>query len=178
MLSYILATLTGVLVFAIDRITKVFISTNFEMNVSYEFLPGFLDITYINNDGGAWGMLGGYTWLLLSVTVVVMLVCIALLLKYGVKDKLMLWAIMLILSGGLGNMFDRIFQDGNVTDFLHFEFMPSFPVFNVADCAIVLGAALLVVYFFKGLIDESRQKRNASQTSEDSSKETQNNEKV
>lgn len=175
MLSYILAAVTGILVLAADRITKIYVSTNFEMAKSYEFLPGFLDVTYINNDGGAWGMLGGYTWLLLSVTIVVMLVCIALLLKYGVKDKLMLWAVTLVLSGGIGNMIDRIFRDGNVIDFLHFEFMSTFPVFNVADCAIVVGAGLLVIYFFKGLIDEGRQKRSALRADEAQQNENRNN---
>ena len=164
MITYILASITGLLILVADQFTKIYIQNNFEMAVSYKFLPGLIDITYIHNDGGAWGMLGGYTWLLLSVTIVVMLVCIALLLKYGAKDKLMFWAIILVLSGGLGNMIDRIFRDGKVIDFLHFEFWPTFPVFNVADCAIVVGAGLLVLYFFKGIIDEEKQKRAASVT--------------
>lgn len=164
MITYILASITGLLILVADQFTKIYIQNNFEMAVSYKFLPGLIDITYIHNDGGAWGMLGGYTWLLLSVTIVVMLVCIALLLKYGAKDKLMFWAIILVLSGGLGNMIDRIFREGKVIDFLHFEFWPTFPVFNVADCAIVVGAGLLVLYFFKGIIDEEKQKRAAAVT--------------
>lgn len=159
MVSYILAAITGVLFLVADQFTKVYIQNNFEMAKSYEFLPGIIDITYIHNDGGAWGMLGGYTWILLSVTFVIMLVCIALLLKYGVKDKLMFWAITLVLSGGVGNMIDRIFRSGNVIDFLHFEFFPTFPVFNVADCAIVIGAGLLMLYFFLGIINDEKKKR-------------------
>ena len=145
MVSYILAAITGIIILGVDQYTKVFIANNFEMAKSYEFLPGIIDITYIHNNGGAWGMLGGYTWLLLSLTMVIMLVCIALLLKYGTKDKLMFWAIILVLSGGIGNMIDRAFRGGNVIDFLHFEFWPTFPVFNVADCAIVIGAGLLLL---------------------------------
>ena len=159
MVSYILAAITGVFFLVADQFTKVYIQNNFEMAKSYEFLPGIIDITYIHNDGGAWGMLGGYTWILLSVTIVIMLVCIALLLKYGVKDKLMFWAITLVLSGGVGNMIDRIFRNGNVIDFLHFEFFPTFPVFNVADCAIVIGAGLLMLYFFLGIINDEKKKR-------------------
>ena len=117
MISYILAATTGVGILLVDQFTKYFISSNFEMAKSYEFLPGFIDITYINNDGGAWGMLGGYTWLLLSVTIVVMLVCISLLLKCGAKDKLMFWSIVFVLSGGIGNMIDRVIN-GYVVDFL------------------------------------------------------------
>ncbi len=159
MVSYILAAITGILMLGADQFTKYYISHNFVKGESYKFLPGFIDITYIHNDGGAWGMLGGYTWVLLSVTIVIMLVCIALLLKTGIKDKLMFWAITLILSGGIGNMIDRVFRDGNVIDFLHFEFWYRFPVFNVADCVIVVGAGLMLFYFFKEMIRESLQKR-------------------
>lgn len=162
MVSYILAALTGAIVLGVDQITKFWISTNLEISKSYDILPKFLNkfigITYINNSGGAWGMLGGYTWLLLSLTIVIMLVCIALLLKCGVRNKLMFWAIMLILSGGLGNMIDRIFRGGNVVDFLEFKFI-RFPIFNIADCAIVIGAGILLLYFFKDMIDENKAKR-------------------
>lgn len=176
MISYILAAVTGILVLIADQFTKIYISNHFEMAKSYKFLPGFIDITYIHNDGGAWGMLGGYTWLLLSVTIVIMLVCVALLLKYGAKDKLMFWAIILVLSGGVGNMIDRLFRGGNVIDFLHFEFMPTFPVFNVADCAIVVGAGLLLLYFFKGLINDEKQKRASLAQAVQQRKEDQDNE--
>ena len=158
MVSYILAAVTAVIVLVADRFSKVFISNNFEMAKSYKFLPGLLDITYIHNDGAAWGMLGGYTWLLLSITIVVMLAVIALLLKWGLRDKITFWSAMLILSGGVGNMIDRIFYGGNVIDFLHFEFWPTFPVFNIADCAIVVGAGLIIFSLFKSIVDEQRQK--------------------
>lgn len=174
MVSYILAAITGVIVLAADQFTKYFISNNFEMAKSYEFLPGVLDITYIHNDGAAWGMLGGYTWLLLSITIVVMLACIALLLKWGLRDKIMFWSAMLILSGGVGNMIDRIFRGGNVIDFLHFEFWPTFPVFNVADCAICVGAGLIILSLFKSIVDEQRQKSRAAviaQTEEENQNE-------
>ena len=78
----------------------------------------------------------------------------------------MFWAIVLVLSGGVGNMIDRIFRDGNVIDFLHFEFWPTFPVFNVADCAIVVGAGLLILYFFKGIVDEEKKKRSTATVKE------------
>lgn len=161
MISYILAVITGLAIVGIDQYTKLYIATNFEMARSYEFIPGLIDITYIYNDGGAWGMLSGYTWLLISLTIVIMLVCVALILKYGVRNKLLFWAVILVLSGGVGNMIDRIFRSGNVIDFLHFEFMPNFPVFNVADCAIVVGAALMMIYFFDDLVSDQKNKRKA-----------------
>lgn len=159
MLSYIFAILVGVIVLGIDQAAKMYVATTFTLGETYEFIPGFIDLTYIHNKGGAWGMLSGYTWLLLSITVIVMLVCIAMLLKYGFRDKLMFWAVMLVLGGGIGNMIDRIFRDGNVIDFLHFEFMPDFPVFNIADCSIVIGAGLLILYFVLGMIKDAKNRR-------------------
>ena len=55
-------------------------------------------------------------------------------------------------------MIDRIFRDGKVIYFLEFDFV-YFPVFNVADCAVVVGAGLLFLYFFVDMIRESKQKR-------------------
>ena len=160
MISYILAVISGIAVLCFDQLTKSYIISNFSLAQTADFIPGFIDITYIHNRGGAWGMLSGYTWLLISVTIIVMLICIAMLLKVGSKDKIMFWAIMLILGGGLGNMIDRIFRDVNVIDFLHLEFMPDFPVFNVADCGIVIGAGLLILYFIIGMIKDAKNIKN------------------
>ena len=171
MVSYILAVITAVAALALDQFTKYYISNNFVMAETKPLIPHVLGITYVYNTGGAWGMLKDQTWLLLSVTIVIMLVCIALLLKFGVKNKLMFWAITLILSGGVGNMIDRIFRGGKVIDFFDLLFM-EYPVFNVADCAIVIGAGMLLLYFLIDMIKESKQKRmiKIEQTTQESSK--------
>ena len=158
MLSYILAVVSAVLLLGADQLTKYLISTRFELEESRVFLKGFIEFLYIHNRGGAWGLLYGKTYILIPITVIVMAVCIILYKKYGKKSKLLFWAIMLVLSGGVGNMIDRVFRDGNVIDFLHFEFFPSFPVFNVADCAIVVGAGLLILYFLIDSVKESKHK--------------------
>ena len=171
MVSYIFAVITAVAALALDQFTKYYISNNFVMAETKPLIPHVLGITYVYNTGGAWGMLKDQTWLLLSVTIVIMLVCIALLLKFGVKNKLMFWAITLILSGGVGNMIDRIFRGGKVIDFFDLLFM-EYPVFNVADCAIVIGAGMLLLYFLIDMIKESIQKRmiKIEQTTQESSK--------
>ncbi len=147
MITYILAALCGIAIIALDQYTKYYIAANYTLAESHIFIPKVIDITYVKNSGAAWGMLSDRTWLLISATAVVMLICIALLLKYGTRNKLLFWAMIFVLSGGIGNMIDRIFRGGSVVDFLHFSFWPQFPVFNIADCAIVLGACLLVLYF-------------------------------
>ncbi len=158
MISYILAILTGLLVLGADQYTKYYIMNNYTLGETCDFIPSLLDITYIHNKGGAWGMLSGYTWILLSLTAVIMLVCIALLLKQGLNNKLMFWAMSLVLAGGIGNMIDRIFRGGNVIDFLHFAFWREFPVFNVADCAVVIGCGLVILYFGLETLHDLRRK--------------------
>lgn len=159
MISYILAIVCGVTVLAVDQLTKYYIVSNFQIGGTAHFLNGFIDIIYINNKGGAWGILQGYTWALLSITAIVMVICFSLLLKLGKKNKILFWAITFVLFGGIGNMIDRIFRDGNVVDFLHFEFWPTFPIFNVADCAVVIGGGLLIFYFIYDSIKDSKAKK-------------------
>ncbi len=156
MISYVLAIVSFFVLIAADQITKYIVVSNMALNSSSEFLPGFMNFWYIHNQGGAWGFLEGYTWILLSLTILIMIICVAMLLKFGIRNKLMFWSITLILSGGTGNMIDRVFRGGKVIDFLHFEFI-DFPVFNVADCAIVVGAILLVLYFVVDMYKESKE---------------------
>ena len=170
MISYILAAVVGIIVIAVDQYTKYFVANNFTLGEGSKVLiPKIIDLIYVKNDGGAWGMLGGSTWLLLSLTVIIMLICITLLLKYGTKNKFMFWAISLIIAGGLGNMIDRIFRGGYVVDFLHFTFFDSFPVFNIADCSIVIGGGMLLLYLVLGIVKES--KKNRAQKAQNSKNE-------
>lgn len=159
MTSYILALLCGFTVIGIDRFTKYYIASNFALGEGCDFIKGFIDICYIHNRGAAWGMLSGKTWLLVSITAIVMIVCIVVLIKSFKQNKLILWAITLVLSGGIGNLIDRVFYGGNVVDFLHFEFWPTFPIFNVADCAIVVGAGLLILVFILDAIKDMKSKK-------------------
>lgn len=158
MLSVILAVAVSALMLGADQYTKYLISSKFVLGEGTEFIKGFIDIRYIHNTGGAWGILSGNTWLLLSVSVIVMLILITLFLKFGANSRLMLWGVSLVISGGLGNLIDRVFRDGNVVDFLHFEFFPTFPIFNVADICVVVGAGLLILYF---IIDTARDYKKA-----------------
>ena len=159
MISYVLAFLCGALLVLADQLTKYYISANFVLGESREFINGFINLTYIHNRGGAWGLLYGHTLILVPITLVIMAHCVVLYVKYGKKSRLLLWAISLVLSGGIGNMIDRVFREGNVVDFLHFEFFPTFPVFNVADCAVVVGAGLLILYFILDTVKEEKQKK-------------------
>ena len=159
MVSCILAIIVSAAVLAADQLTKLYIISNFGLGEGCGFIKGLIDIVYIHNRGAAWGMLSGKTWFLVAITAVIMAVCLYLLIKTGKKNKLLFWAICLVLSGGIGNMIDRISRSGNVVDFLHFEFWPQFPVFNIADCAIVIGAGLLILHFILETFQEIKDKK-------------------
>ncbi len=159
MLISILAVVTGVLALVIDQITKLWVMSNFSLGESRDFINGLLNLVYIHNQGAAWGTLSGKRWLLIGITLVVMIVCIGLIIKNFSKSKFFVWSLCLVVSGGLGNLIDRIFRDGNVVDFLQFDFYKSFPIFNFADCCIVVGAGLLILNFLLESIAEIREKK-------------------
>ena len=157
-MSFILAGIVAVIFLVAEQVTKYIVATNMELGSTVGFLNGFLDFTFTHNDGGAWGMLGGARWLLLASTAIIMVVIVVLIIRNKLKSKLLFWAGSLIISGGIGNMIDRIFNGGKVVDFLEVKFI-EFPVFNIADCAVVIGAGLLILYFILDTIKEEKEKK-------------------
>ena len=159
MIVYLLPILTAGLLLVVDQLTKAYFVANFALGESAEFIPGLIDLIYIHNTGSAWGMFSGKTLFLTVFTIIAIIACIVYLVYLKDKNLVMTWAIMLIVSGGIGNLIDRIFRDGNVVDFLHFEFWPDFPIFNVADCGVVVGAGLLILAFIIDFVKESKCKK-------------------
>ena len=107
---------------------------------SISLVPGLLDLTYIKNDGGAFGIFGGSRLLLLAGSAVAVVVVLWLLFS-GRPTKLATLGCGLILGGAAGNLLDRL-GSGAVTDYVHFSF---WYIFNVADAAIVVGVSLLLL---------------------------------
>lgn len=153
---YIVAIATAVLFLGLDQLTKYIVISNMELFETVPFIKGFMDFTYIHNTGGAWGILNRHTEVLIAFTAVAMAICVFVLIKYA-KNKILFLALCLILSGGLGNMIDRIFRGGKVIDFLHVTFI-DFPVFNIADIVVCVGAGLLLLYFILDTIKERKEK--------------------
>ena len=109
-------------------------------------LPGLVELTRVHNYGAAWSSFSGSRWLLVGVTCLIVIAVAVLLVKENIRHPLGLTAGSLIMAGGLGNIIDRV-RLGYVVDMFHFEFWPSYPVFNVADICIVCGAVLGVIYY-------------------------------
>jgi len=127
----------------IDLITKT-LAANKLVGESIVLIPNVFELTYVENRGAAWGIFEGRTNFLLLMTFIAMLVVVIFIFKIP-KDKKYTWlrlSLVLIVAGGIGNFIDRIVL-GYVRDMLHFTLI-DFPVFNIADCCVVIGAGLLM----------------------------------
>lgn len=127
-----------------DQLTKLAVRAGIPLGGSVPFIPGVLELTYVQNTGAAFSILRSHTWLLTLTSAVVVLVICYLIVKGFFKNALGRWAAMLVLAGGMGNLIDRAVF-GCVTDMLKTTFI-DFPVFNVADCCITVGVPLLFLY--------------------------------
>lgn len=148
--SVILALSIGLSVLALDLVTKYVLESFLPLGSVTPFLPGFINLIIVHNDGAAWNAFAGKQVLLILVTVVIISIFLAYYITKVVKSKKPVSktlgaAVGLIAGGCFGNLYDRIFL-GYVRDFLNFEFM-DFPVFNVADMALTFGIITLIVYF-------------------------------
>ncbi len=162
-MSAILAIICSVLVVVADQLSKYLVITQMEPNqIISNVIPGIINFHRIPpNSGAAFGIFQGQTWFLITITCLIMVVCVCMLVRKTFDSKLMFWALCLVLSGGVGNLIDRVFRGGNVVDFLEFAFF-EFPVFNIADCAVCIGAGLIVVYFVFDLIKDAKAKKQLS----------------
>lgn len=131
---------------ALDQWLKVWITANLPLGESMPFLPGFVELLTVHNYGAAWSSFSGQRVLLLFVTSLIICALILLMVRRIVRHPLGVAACCLVISGGIGNLIDR-FRVGYVVDMFHFEFWPTYPVFNVADICVVCGAILGAIYY-------------------------------
>jgi signal peptidase II len=154
---------TAGLVLLLDRLTKWVIETRVSFADSYRVIPGFFEIVHSQNRGVAFGVFNDSTseWrsiLLVVGSLVAVAVISTMLWKPGKLDRKTMWGCALILGGAAGNLVDRLLF-GQVTDFLLFHVGDyQWPTFNIADSAIVIGSALL-------LLDLLRPRRQAANVS-------------
>ena len=131
-----------ILLIVIDQVVKFLVRANIPLGNSVPFLPHVLELTYVQNTGAA------FSWILTLISVLVVIVMVIALWKKVLTHPLGVVPAVLVLSGGLGNLIDRI-AFGYVTDMFRTLFM-NFAVFNVADICITVGAVWLAVYVLFG----------------------------
>lgn len=131
---------TALFVVLLDQISKIYIRNLLSPGDSLPVIKGFLYITHIQNKGAAFGLLAGRQFVFILVTIL----SIALIAIYYIRAReshpLFNLALGLEVGGAVGNLLDRM-RFGGVTDFLNIRV---WPVFNVADTAIVIGVVLLI----------------------------------
>lgn len=135
------------IVVLLDQATKILISQTFSYGDSYP-VTSFFNLVLVYNKGAAFSFLasqGGWQrYFFTAVSLIASIVILYLLKKHGDKP-LFSWALALILGGAVGNLIDRVAY-GHVIDFLDFHAGGwHWPAFNVADCAIFIGAALFII---------------------------------
>lgn len=124
----------------IDRLTKWWASSSLDVGVPNDLIGGVIRLTRVHNVGGAFGIFPGGGMIFLVVSGVVSLLLFLILLTMHVDSRLLRTGMSLVLAGALGNLVDRI-QWGHVLDFFEIR---GFPVFNVADACITVGAVLIL----------------------------------
>ena len=149
----------GIVMFIVDQLTKYGILQLFEGRIEdIPLINGVLSLYHVNNDGAGFSIFSGQTTFLIILTTAFIIFITYLLLARKFESKLTDYAFCLVLSGGIGNLIDRIFRNGQVVDFIKTDFI-DFPIFNVADICITIGAGLLILYFILDMIKEMKEKK-------------------
>ena len=148
---FIIALICIVILTGIDQYIKVWAIDNLRGAESIEFIKfddlKVIDLTYLENDGAVFGSFSGQRILLISVSIIMVIVCLYYLFRYGKSSKLFMTCLTLIISGGIGNGIDRIFRNGHVVDYIEIKLF-NFAIFNFADMCVVIGVILLAIYVF------------------------------
>ncbi|MEG1658250.1 MAG: signal peptidase II [Oscillibacter sp.] len=142
---YVLSALLALAGLAADQWVKHYVTVHIPLGEAQAFWPGVLELRTVHNYGAAWSSFSGMRWLLVIVTTVIVLAVLYLVVKKIVRHPLGVVACALIVSGGLGNILDRV-RLGYVVDMFNTLFM-RYPVFNVADICVVCGAVLGMIYY-------------------------------
>lgn len=121
---------------------------------SIPLIEGVFHLTSHRNRGAAFGILQNQRWFFILITVLIVVGIVYYLRRLGRSKPLISYALALILGGAVGNFLDRLLN-GEVVDFLDFTLI-NYPIFNIADSAIVIGVCLFILDTIKEMIAEKR----------------------
>jgi len=129
---------------AIDQVTKHLTTIYLSVYESFSFIEGVLSFTHCHNTGGPWSLFDGVPVMFIIATFLIFIIEILYFVKHPLKHGLAKLSCTLINAGAIGNLIDRIFR-GYVVDMIEVKFI-DYPVFNFADCCIVVGAIIMCIY--------------------------------
>lgn len=147
------------LLFAADQATKFLTTMNLGEYDTYVVIDGILNFTRSHNTGGPWSIFSDFVPVFIAATFLIFIIEIIYFKKHPLKRNLSKISVILINSGALGNLADRIFR-GYVVDMIELKFI-NYPIFNLADCFVVIGCILMcidVIFFEKENINKEKEK--------------------
>lgn len=147
---YLIVIILGVV---IDQLVKLWVTNVLPLGGGWTVMPELLEIHYIQNTGAAWSLFDGNTMALALFSVLMELFLAGWFWKTPKEKVGERLALCLMLSGAFGNMIDR-FRLGYVVDFIH---LPHWPIFNIADMLLCIGAALLAYILIREGLWEKKQ---------------------
>lgn len=151
-LYYIIA----LIVIAIDQFTKWLVVNKMELYEQIPIIENFFYFTSHRNSGAAWGILQGQMMFFYIITAIVLIGIIYYMEKYARDNKFLAISLSLLLGGAIGNFIDRLLHQ-EVVDFLDVMILKyDFPIFNIADSALVVGVILV---FIATLIEEKKKEK-------------------
>ncbi len=147
------ATMLGLValpVFLLDQLTKVYIVRHFKLFEQIDLVPHWLAITYTLNSGAAFSLFAtlppAVRGLMLDGLAAAAVVVLGVLLAWGTRPPVVSTAYALVMGGAAGNLLDRAVR-GRVVDFIYVHYYSwSYPVFNIADSAITIGVAIILIH--------------------------------
>lgn len=142
---------------AADQVTKYLAATYLTRVPTVPLIEGVLHLTYVENEGAAFGILKDKPWIFLVSSTVLIAVLLGLLLSKKLPNRLYEWGVLLVISGGIGNMIDRL-SLRYVVDFIDFRLI-NFAVFNGADSFVCVGAGILALALILDIVKEAKEKK-------------------
>jgi len=121
---------------------------------SFSIIDGFIRFVVAVNDGAAFGLFSGHSYGLIAISLLALIVVFTIFLFGGIKQRLINVSLGLFAAGVCGNLYDRIFNDGLVRDFIDVTYWPGrhYPAFNVADSMLCIAVGLIIFPWLKGEI--------------------------
>ncbi len=139
-----------------DQIIKVLITLKLKLYQTIVVIPNFFDIYYLTNKGGAFSIFENASYFFIIFAICIFIILQQYIKKASIKSSMEITGLGLLMGGLVGNLVDRLLY-GHVIDYLSFHiFKYSFPVFNIADIAIVVGVFL---FFIDSIKDKSKTKK-------------------
>lgn len=141
----------------LDQLIKYAVTLYLQPILIYDLVPGFFRLRYVQNTGAIFGSFSGSTLILTIFSALLVAATFYLLVTKRITSKYVFACLLMMASGGVGNLIDRI-RLGYVVDYLEPTFL-DFAVFNFADCLITVGAVMLITYLICDTFRVSKNKK-------------------